>query len=45
MTTNPRSGGQDRPLNGGMMNTVIRRGDRVLRTAPALRAFLAALTG
>ncbi|GHC81052.1 hypothetical protein GCM10007079_20440 [Nocardiopsis terrae] len=49
MTANPQNGDQDRPLSGGMMNTVIRRGDRVLRTAPpqapALQAFLAALAG
>ena len=41
---------QDRgqPLSGGMMNTVFRRGDRVVRTAPphapALQDFLRALT-
>ena len=38
---------QDQPLSGGMMNTVFRRGDRVVRTAPphapALQDFLAAL--
>lgn len=38
----------DRPLSGGMMNTVFRRGDRVVRTAPAhapaLQAYLTALT-
>ena len=38
---------QDQPLSGGMMNTVFRRGDRVVRTAqphaPALHAFLTAL--
>ncbi len=38
---------QDQPLKGGMMNTVFRRGDRVVRTAPphafALQAFLTAL--
>ncbi|WP_017586372.1 phosphotransferase [Nocardiopsis ganjiahuensis] len=38
---------RDQPLSGGMMNTVFRRGDRVVRTAPphapALQAFLAAL--
>ncbi|GAB3713184.1 hypothetical protein GCM10027590_07880 [Nocardiopsis nanhaiensis] len=36
------------PLSGGMMNTVVRRGDRVVRNAPnhapALQGFLAALT-
>lgn len=43
------AGGQDQeqPLSGGMMNTVFRRGDRVVRTAPphapALQGFLAAL--
>lgn len=40
---------QEQPLSGGMMNTVFRRGDRVVRTAPphapALQGFLAALAG
>lgn len=39
---------QGQPLSGGMMNTVFRRGDRVVRTAPAharaLQAYLSALT-
>ncbi len=41
-------GDQDHPLQGGMMNTVTRRGDRVVRTAPdhapALHTFLTRLT-
>lgn len=40
-------GDQDHPLHGGMMNTVTRRGDRVMRTAPdhapALHTFLTRL--
>ncbi|WP_017580315.1 aminoglycoside phosphotransferase family protein [Nocardiopsis valliformis] len=39
---------QDQPLSGGMMNTVLRRGARVVRTAPphapALQEYLTALT-
>ncbi|MBR8744805.1 phosphotransferase [Nocardiopsis sp. MG754419] len=39
---------RDRPLSGGMMNTVTRRGDRVVRTAPdhapALHSFLTRLS-
>ncbi len=39
---------RDQPLSGGMMNTVVRRGDRVVRVAPphvpALHRFLSALT-
>ncbi|WP_431869916.1 aminoglycoside phosphotransferase family protein [Nocardiopsis eucommiae] len=40
---------RDQPLSGGMMNTVVRRGERVVRVAPphaaALHDFLSALTG
>jgi aminoglycoside phosphotransferase (APT) family kinase protein len=48
MAVGPQEREQDQPLSGGMMNTVVRRGDRVVRTtpphAPALQEYLTALT-